>query len=465
MTGIVAFVLPLAAGWCLAAAALSGRSTWAERVIAAALGVGGGVAVCSVAFFLLTICGAASPATILIFEAALLAGSALWQWRTLQRAAASFSSPAPPPTSFRWNWLLALALAGGFAVVLYGLVSASSANPFGEWDAWSIWNLRAKFLAGPGNAWKSALSALPDKAGMHPDYPLLLSGFVGMVWKVSGETAQWVPQVTGFLFLGSVLALLTSALAALRSVTTALLAGFVLLASTSFLYLAPMQYADLPLAFYYLAALALLLVDVPAAATLAGVFASFAAWTKNEGLTFLLALALAVLVFERRRMGRFLAGAAPVLLLVICFKLFLAPASEPLFKQGAGQIAHKLVDFGRYAQIGKALFLEAYHLGQPWSHPLLLLAILAVALRFRPESTATRALRASAIALLLVFAAYCGVYLITPSDLAWHLRTSLPRLYGQLWPSALLLVFLVLNVPAEAAPEKPAHKRKERGRK
>lgn len=472
MTGLLAFVVPLVAGWCLAAAALAGRAirpAWAARVLEAALGAGGGIAISSLAFFLLTLGGAASPAVILAFDAALLAVGLFAFWRTRRRAAAGPAESAAPPV-FRWNWLLALGLAAGFALVLYGLVSVSVANPLGEWDAWSIWNLRAKFLAAPGDAWRGALSPLPEKAGMHPDYPLLVSGFVAMVWKTAGESAPWVPQLTGFLFLVLVLALLASALTVLRSLTSALLAGLVLLSSTSFLFLATMQYADLPLSFYCLASIALLLLaeSAPVCFALSGAFASFAAWTKNEGAAFAIFLMLAILVVEWRALKRFLTGAAPVLLLVICFKLFLAPASEPLFKQSAARLAHKLADPARYAQIGKALVVDAYHFGQPWSHPLLLLAILALALRFRIDRVGARALRAAAAAVALLFAAYCGVYLVTPSDLAWHLRTSLPRLYGQLWPSFLLLVFLVLDVPGAPAPvaaSKPLHKPKERGRK
>ncbi len=471
MTGLLAFLVPLLAGWFLTRAALAGhriRPAWTARVFEAALGAGGGIAISSIAFFLLTLAGAASPAAILALDAALLAAGLFAFWRTRQRTAGGPAESAAPPL-FRWNWLLALALAAGSALILYGLVSVSAANPHGEWDAWSIWNLRAKFLAAPGDAWRAALSPLPEKAGMHPDYPLLLSGFVAMVWKSAGDTSPWVPQLTAFLFLALVAALLGSALTALRSLTSALTAGLVLLSSTSFLFLATMQYADLPLSFYCLASIALLLLaeSVPAGLALSGAFASFAAWTKNEGLAFAVLLTLAILAVDWRNAGlrsalvrlrHFLTGAAPVLLLVICFKLFLAPASDPLFQQGAAGLTHKLADPARYGQIAKAMIAELYHFGQPWSHPLLLLAILALTLRLRIDATQVRALRASAIALALLFTAYCGVYLVTPSDLAWHLQTSLPRLYGQLWPSALLLLFLTLNVPAASAARKPTER-------
>jgi hypothetical protein len=459
MTGALAFLLSLAAGWCFVTAFLARqpmRNAWTAHVIRAALGAGAGVAISSGGFFLLLLAGAASATAVVVLNVALLAGGLVSLWLARRRAAALPPSAVPP--SFRWNWLLALALAAGLALVLVGLISCSAANPLGEWDAWSIWNLRAKFLAGAGDAWRNALSTKLEGASQHPDYPLLVSGFVAMIWKASGDTAPWVPQLTGFLFLGLVLALLASALAALRSLTSALVAGLVLLSSTSFLFLATMQYADLPLSFYFLASLTLLvLAETPDCLALSGAFASMAAWTKNEGAAFAVLLTLAILAVEWRAAGlrcaldrsrRFLTGAAPGLLLVLGFKLFLAPASEPLFNQSAAHL--KLADPSRYVQIGKALVVELYNLGQPWSHPLLLLAILALALRFRIDAARVRAWRASAAAVALAFAAYCVVYLVTPSDLA-----SLPRLYAQLWPSFLLLAFLALNMPGAAGPAEP----------
>jgi cytochrome c oxidase subunit IV len=53
--------------------------------------------------------------------------------------------------------------------------------------------------------------------------------------------------------------------------------------------------------------------------------------------------------------------------------------------------------------------------------------------------------------LAAVFLVYCGVYIVTPSDLAWHLGTSLSRLYAQLWPAFLVLVFLALRTAEETA--------------
>ena len=55
-----------------------------------------------------------------------------------------------------------------------------------------------------------------------------------------------------------------------------------------------------------------------------------------------------------------------------------------------------------------------------------------------------QAARVAFLTLGLMLAAYAGVFLITPADLAWHMDNSLGRLYGQLWPGVLLAIFLAL---------------------
>jgi hypothetical protein len=114
------------------------------------------------------------------------------------------------------------------------------------------------------------------------------------------------------MFAASVLALLVSAVAIARGTGSALLAGLILMTSSSFLMRPMAQYADVPLSFYYLATLVLVLLSATLEgifhktflAAMAGAFASFAAWTKNEGLIFfLLSIGCYWLVSLRRCSG------------------------------------------------------------------------------------------------------------------------------------------------------------------
>ena len=141
-------------------------------------------------------------------------------------------------------------------------------------------------------------------------------------------------------------------------------------------------------------------------------------------------------------------GAAPFLLLLVYFKVFLVPSVD-LAEQTAAGALHKVGEIGRYWIIGKLLVAKALEFGTWWTHPLLLIAILAIALRFRVDEHQKQAVVAGGLLLIFLFVAYCGVYLITPLDLRFHISTSLARLYGQLWPSFLFLVFLMLARPED----------------
>jgi hypothetical protein len=98
----------------------------------------------------------------------------------------------------------------------------ANAPSVGQWDAWTVWKLRAKFLnqtssdneqhdsespgqapksieipgrpvsaailswamAGPVGSWRMAVSPLLNRT--HSDYPLLLSSFIARTWKAGG---------------------------------------------------------------------------------------------------------------------------------------------------------------------------------------------------------------------------------------------------------------------------------------
>src|ERR1035437_3170102 len=76
-------------------------------------------------------------------------------WRTRQPPIQREPLPRFPP-------LLWIAFALALILVTSAMTAAWEANPQGNWDAWSIWNLRAKFLAaGSGlaaRAWSPMLS-------------------------------------------------------------------------------------------------------------------------------------------------------------------------------------------------------------------------------------------------------------------------------------------------------------------
>jgi hypothetical protein len=249
-------------------------------------------------------------------------------------------------------------------------------------------------------------------------------------------------------------------LALRRSPGLGLLAGLALNTSVLFLGEVPNQYADLPLAFYALACLALASTAArPGALALGGACASFAAWTKNEGLALVgISAVLLLLLGARehgvrqalRRVAWYAAGAAPVLLMVLVFKFAMAP-KDPMLHVGAAQMLAKIADSSRWMQIGAGFFDFLLQLGAWPAHPLVFLILLAVGLRFRPGLLAAPLSLLPAGAVAAMLGVYFAGLLVTPHELAWQISTALYRLILQMWPALVFALLLLLRAPDSPA--------------
>jgi hypothetical protein len=77
-------------------------------------------------------------------------------------------------------------------------------------------------------------------------------------------------------------------------------------------------------------------------------------------------------------------------------------------------------------------------------------------------------LRGIGLPLAALAAGYFIVFIVTPDDLTWRLNTALDRLLAQIWPAALLALFLLLRRMedlGEVEVLRPARGEKEKGRK
>lgn len=342
------------------------------------------------------------------------------------RAAVPVPSPASDGAGKPFPHAWALGIAAALVALLTALSLASFDLPHGDWDAWSIWNLHARFL-GQDAWWQHAVSPLGFRS--HPDYPLLLPSLVSLFGHADIIALGFAAAGATALFI---------AVWRLRGLASALLALIVWTISTGYLTQVPSQYADVPLSVLLLVSVAGLLTgDVYACGFAAGA----AAFTKNEGIVFALAMvALAGLAIERRQYLRLLAAAAPGLALTLWFKLAYAPPSEY-----AGQSFAKLLDPSRWAAILGRLPGELANLGMGIGHPLVILAILALGLGF--STPLARPWKAAAAVIGIQLFGYLTAYLLTPNDLAWQLDTSMSRLAAQVWPSILFLFFTALRPP------------------
>jgi len=257
------------------------------------------------------------------------------------------------------------------------------------------------------------------------------------------------------LFAGLTVALLGTALGTLRIRATGLLGAIALLTTPCFVGFAANQQADVPIGAYLLASSALLAAGIEngerSLFVLAGLCASFAAWTKNEGAIYLgfLAAALAAVPWApwRDRIGgllRFGAGALPVLLLLASFKLRVSHVNDLLH----GASLTSLLDLTRWGTLA-AFFLRRIVFFQNWA--LWLVAEAAVLLALLPRMPSRPAARVVGLALAGALAATAAVYVIQPHELLWFVRASFDRILIQLWPSALLATLLALTAPRAPA--------------
>lgn len=449
----VGFAVAVATGWLLSRRWLTavGGPRWAVLAFQVSLGAGIAAGLLGLLYFALLAAGTATRAALATAEAVLLAAGAILNLRRRPQSGDGSATPG-------WSWVLALALAAALALSLAGFFEMSRRNPEGDWDAWAIWNLRARFLAS-GEFWQHAWSPLLHRT--HPEYPLLLPLFVARGWTYAGSFTTSVPVATALLFLLAATGLAISAAALLRGTMAGLVAGLVLVANRSYLIQGPAQYADVPLSFFLLGAVALVLLRSHvhrsrALVVASGLLAGLACWTKDEGVAFLAALAVALALAEPGA-GRWLwfgAGAAPGFVAWLGFKLVLAPVATTLVPRSGAEVAARLTDPDRYFAIATAFLRELAGLGSWWAHPIVLAAVLAAAFGFDGAVLRQHEFRAAAAALALLLAAYVAVYLLTPMDLDWQLRTSLARLCAHVWPAAVLLFVAGLRLPESAAPRK-----------
>jgi hypothetical protein len=107
-------------------------------------------------------------------------------------------------------------------------------------------------------------------------------------------------------------------------------------------------------------------------------------------------------------------------------------------------------------EVAKGFFDNLVTLGSGVAHPLILLAILAILLRWQVEERHKLPALIASATLTLMFLSYCVVFLITPTELMLMLGSTFDRLMLQVWPSFLLVFFILLRGVADPAPVAPA---------
>ena len=442
---ITAILAPMVLG-ALATTALLQRRESVVFSMPLLLGVGAGLgfAVTSTVFFFASLVSAHPArldAAIEVF-AALAIALHLWR-RPKESRPLQVGNALHCQASF---WILGLATLFTQACLAAFVVAFRTleGQPFGGWDGWAIWNLHARLMFLGGEKWYGLLRS-PQIVWSHPDYPMLLPASVARTWSFLGSDTSGAPAAISVFFGAATIWLLLASVARLKSCCASMIGGLVLLGTPFFVTFSSSQYADIPLGYFILATLVLLVLSertpesrgLPA---LGGVFAGMAAWTKNEGWLFVVAIALVWIVARCHRGSfksgvTFLGGLAIALIPVLFFKIAMAPPNDLVASRPLERLGYAF-DGARHRLILAAIWHHGARFGE-WSFaPFVALVLPLLGGTWRRLSHAERSVGA---AILLILVGYYLVYLLSPKDLTWHIENSVDRLLLQLWPATVFL--------------------------
>jgi hypothetical protein len=300
------------------------------------------------------------------------------------------------------------------------------AEKHGQWDAWAIWNLHARYMA-DGAYWTRMTGSTTVP---HPDYPLFLPAIIGFIWRLLQNTSFIIPHIFSFITAVSIPSLIFLQLYKKNLfIATLMLLWFV--TDDFFLTRALSQYADQWVALFFL--LAFISIDTFRATgnrkfiTISAFMLGSCFWTKNEGI--MLALVFIVLylttLLKRANMAYFLGGISLPLLAMLIFKFGYAPPNDLIVRRETVQPSF-FTDMSRYGLIWEWLqknFRENFFYQQ---FAILLFLLACVVKRKLPGRN-----------MAIIFLCFCGfitVYVLTPFDLQWHLLSSMDRVLFQLSP-------------------------------
>ncbi len=205
----------------------------------------------------------------------------------------------------------------------------SALTPLYEWDAFAIWDLKAKVLYHEGLG-SGYFRSLPLSYS-HLDYPLLLPFLSCGLYAAAGGTCAVAAKALCFILFAAFFLFIYSSLREIAGRHAVLLLAAAFFTVPELVRWAGAGTADFPLVVYMsctLLPLASYLRDGrPGDLALAAVSANFAAFTKNEGAAFALIVVLAVMairLFARsgRPMRHVIAFAALVGLLMLPWIIF-----------------------------------------------------------------------------------------------------------------------------------------------
>ena len=420
---------------------------WPEKNLLAfplkiSLGIGLGLGISSILYFLVL---QAMPGRVNMLTVHIILLILLLAITFLRERKPKWEGIRLPALSFlQWVLFGIFFLASVMAVLVF--INTIISRPQGVLDAWSIWNRAARFIYRDPENWRATLS--PDLALFrHADYPLLVPLNVAWGWEALENETLRVPMLQSALFTFSTIMVMFSILAFTRTIGQASLASVVLIAYSGIIVEGTYLIADVPVTYFILTSGILMYLFTVrnefSLLMLSGFMAGLAGWTKNEGLLFIAVSPIALIVASpnniKHSLAAYLTGLAIPLLVILYFKS-LTPPNDLLNNNGLSLI-EKITDISRYSTIIKS-FASSF-----LNRSFILVLLYTVIMHNKLTAVYRRGSHAIITLLGMQLLGYAAIYLITPNDLEWHLRTSQSRLFLQILPLALFLCFSISLEP------------------
>ncbi len=398
-----------------------------------------------ITFFSFIVCDKFDPLAIWILHAIALMGLGIIHVRLKNFQDFRFQCPCIKPFDVLCLMLLGLTVA---LVYLFG-----RAHPFGEWDGWALWNMKAKFLTLSGISWRGVCHELHWHT--QPDYPLLLPLMNVWGWSLSYGNFSPAPFWTAFVFSVSCAGLLFTGLERFIERKIALFAACFLISLFPYHYIGTAQYADIILSYYLLAGMVTLTVALRhrehSLLFLFGIFLGLMTFTKNEGtvIALLLIILTAHHLWRENSVGAL--KSSPLLLKVLAgflitasftlyFKLFLAPPNRDIIMPADGRWPYFNFE-------GCYLILTAFlhELTGVWSHPAW---VAGLAIVINVKKLFHKEIRIMTLFFILYALVLFFIYLTTSNfNLTWRLSRTSSRIICYLLPSVLFWIFYMTQSP------------------
>lgn len=314
--------------------------------------------------------------------------------------------------------------------------------PYGFWDAFTMWNLKAKFMFYENANWPKLIRCLT-----HPDYPLLLPLNIFWGWGIVGGDYIFVPIAISLGISLSILFILFVFVLKVSKYKTAVLSVLFAISAPRFIKTINYQFADSLLSCYILIAgiCFLLALDEKKKifAWLGGFSTGAACFTKNEGLLFFIVLYCVLFFYHLANKDRkyilgviiySLVGCLPFLITLFIFKKIANMPNDILDISRINNFPNLIFDYSRIKIILYSSLKETCR----WA--LFFYCFLAgLILNFK--NFFKNSAKVITITVFLVTLGDFFVYLVSPRELQRHLDSSLFRLIFHLFPLLIILLF------------------------